>query len=931
MATPKKKMGNKAFIAIWGSIIAVVLVIMIVANILCMTMFYGILTTFFEGGEKVVTGNGEIFYQATAASHDDAIAASHELIRTLQGEGSILLKNDGFLPMAGNESVTLFGRDSVDFMYGGGGSGGLSSKVVRATMKEALEADGFTVNPTMWDFLDGLKDKYSRGASGVGQLLSVGEIPLSEYTSAVRSSYSQYGDAAIVVIGRSGSEGTDLDPGSNGSAHALELGKDELDMLQEACENFDNVVVIINTSATLELGFLNEYPQIKAALYVGFTGDTGLEVIGDILKGDINPSGHTVDTFAYDLTTAPSYVNMTSTGFGYSNLADHWFIEYEEGIYVGYRWYETADAEGFWSSDYARETWGVESYEDVVQFPFGYGLSYTDFDWTISNTAWSVETGRGGTVSVTVTVTNTGSVSGKDVVQLYLTAPYDPAEGIEKSSVVLAGFAKTGLIPAGGTEDVTITFNLEDMASYDYKTEKAYVLSAGEYTLSLRTDAHTVKDTANATHTFNLAERIVFSGENGRENDLQTAVNYFDDVSSHIGTYLSRADFVGTMPTAPTDADKVASQDIIDGVKIFVYDTYAGSAMPTTGAEISTMLVELVGKDYDDPLWDTILNELTLTQMDNLISIGGYKTVGASSIGKPPTVDPDGPGGFTAFFTKSIYGAGFCSEVVVASTWNEDLALEMGRAIGEEGLTGGYAGWYAPAMNIHRSPFAGRNFEYYSEDGLLSGKMGAAVIRGCAEKGVYCYVKHFAVNDQETKRSTNGLITWTNEQAMREIYFKPFEIAVKEGKTTAIMSSFNRIGTVWAGGNYNLLTEVLRNEWGFVGMVVTDYSEQGFTYMDASQAISAGGDLQMETVGKHPSDTSSAQAVAAMRQACKNILYTVVNSHAMNGMESGQGVVTVTPNWVKVAYVIDAVVGVVLVAGVVLIVRRVLKNRKAAN
>lgn len=921
----KRKMNNKKFAAVWGGILAVVLVIAVTVNILCATLFYGVLTTFFDGGEKVVQGSGETYYHPTAENHDAAIQNSQELIKAIQGEGTILLKNDGFLPMDGTERVTLFGRDSVDFMYGGGGSGSLSSRVSRAVLKDTLETAGFTVNPVMWELLSGLTEKYPRGKSAVGQLLAVGEIPVSEYTADVRASYSQYSDAAIVVIGRSGSEGTDLDPGGADRPHALELGQDELDVLEEACSNFENVVVILNTSATLELGFLEEYPQIRAALYVGFTGDTGLEVIGDILKGAINPSGHTVDTFAYDLTTAPSFVNMTSTGFGYSNLADHWFIEYEEGIYVGYRWYETADAEGFWSSQYAMDTWGVSGYEDVVQFPFGYGLSYTSFDWAVTD--WTVDPQRGGQGSVTVAVTNTGSHPGKDVVQLYFTAPYDPAEGIEKSSVVLLGYAKTGLLAPGETGEVTISFALEDMASYDYRTERAYVLSAGEYTLSLRTDAHTVKAADNAQHSFALAEKLVFDAENGRESDLQPAVNRFDDVSAHIERYLSRSDFAGTMPTAPTAEDMTASPEIIEGVKAFVYDTYAGASMPATSAAGDTVLVDLVGKDYDDPLWDALLDRLTLSQMDNLVSIGGYKTVGASSIGKPPTVDPDGPGGFAAFFTTSIYGAGFCSEVVLASTWNDELALEMGRAIGEEGLQGGYSGWYAPAVNIHRSPFGGRNFEYYSEDGLLSGKMAAAVIRGCGEKGVYCYVKHFAVNDQETKRSTNGLLTWCNEQAMRELYFKPFELAVKEGKTTAVMSSFNRLGTIWAGGHRGLLTEVLRNEWGFVGMVVTDYSEAGFTYMDPDQAISAGGDLQMETVGKHPSDTSSAPAVTAMRQACKNILYTIANSHAMNGATKGQAVVTETPSWVKVGIAVDVAVGIALLAGAALIVRRVTKNR----
>lgn len=920
----EEKKNRRPRTALWSAVLAGLLVVVIVANILCFTTFYGILTTFFSGGEKTVTGEGKIYYTPTTTSHDNAIAASWDLIREIQSEGTVLLKNDGFLPLSGGQRVTLFGRDSVDFMYGGGGSGGLSTNMERANLKDALEADGFVVNPVMWDFIESTMEKYPRGDSTVGKLLSVGEIPFNEYTEAVKASYIDYNDAAIVVIGRSGSEAVDLYTGNDQDSHALELGADEVEILGEACSNFENVIVIINASSTLELGFIEEYPQIRAALYVGFTGDTGLEVIGDILNGNVNPSGHTVDTFAYDLTTAPSYANISSEGFEYSNLSDHWFVEYEEGIYVGYRWYETADVEGFWSSEYARDRWGVEHYEDVVQFPFGYGLSYTTFDWNVAN--WEIGS-TGGQISVTIEVHNTGDIAGKDVVQLYFTAPYDPSQGIEKSAVVLGGFAKTNLIPAGETDTVTITMNYDDMASYDYQTEKAYVLSAGEYTLSLRTDAHTVKDMDGATQSFVIDEDIIYQEGNPRNSDNIAAENLFDDVSSHIETYLSRANFVETMPAAPTDADKVASQAVIEGVQNFIYDTYQNAAMPTMEANNGTVIVDLYGKDYTDPLWDTLLDNMSKSELVKLVSVGGYKTSRIDSIAKPPTVDPDGPGGFASFFTDSIYGSGFPSEVIIASTWNTVLAEEMGRSIGEEGLQGGYSGWYAPGMNIHRSPFSGRNFEYYSEDGLLSGKIGAAVVRGCAEKGVYCYVKHFALNDQETHRNSNGLLTWSNEQAMREVYLRPFEIAVKEGKTTAIMSSYNRIGTIWAGGNRQLLTDVLRNEWGFTGMVISDYAEAGCDYLSTDQALSAGGDLMLETVGRKPDDQNSAQALAAMRQASKNILYAVANSHAMNGLESGTSVVTETPSWVKWAVTID----VVALAGIVLGGFFVFKNARKVS
>ncbi|MDE6677020.1 MAG: glycoside hydrolase family 3 C-terminal domain-containing protein [Clostridia bacterium] len=913
----KKKMSNKVFLAIFVPIIAIVLVILIVANSLCFTKFYGILTTYFDGGEKVSGGTGDTYYKANAKDHDSAIAVSQDYIKTVQGEGTVLLKNENFLPMKGSKKVTLFGYDAIDFMYGGAGSGGLSTRYYRKNLKEVLEEDGFTVNETVWNRLK--NSGVSRdNSNGVGQLAGLTEIPASEYAS-VRSSYTNYNDAAIVVFGRSGAEGSDLP--RTGEKHFLELTDTEIGVLQEACTNFENVIVIINSAATMELGFLNDYSQIKAALYVGLTGDTGLEIIGDIINGTITPSGHTVDTFAYDLTTAPSYVNEVNQ---YSGKAGS-FVEYEEGIYVGYRWYETADEEKFWDSEYAKNKWGITNgYDDVVQFPFGFGLSYTKFEW--SDPIWTVGE-KGGEISVKVTVKNTGTEKGKDVVQLYYSAPYDPAEGIEKSSVVLGGFVKTPELAPEESKQVEIKMNYDDLASYDYITEKAYVLSSGDYTLSLRTDAHRIKAGENMTHEFNVSDKIVYNGENKRAGDLQTATNLFDDAANNL-TYLSRADFAGTMPVAP--ASNTAAPAGMD-TSSFTYDTYADATMPTQGVTPeggTLMLIELKGKSIDDPLWETYLSQLSVTQLVNLVSYGGYKTQAISALGKPPTIDLDGPAGFGAFFTNSVYGSGCCSEVVVAATWNIDIAEQIGKNIGEEGITGGYHGWYAPGVNIHRSPFGGRNFEYYSEDGLLSGKIASAVIQGCAEKGVYCYVKHFALNDQESNRL--GLITWANEQSMRELYFKPFEIAVKEGKTTAIMSSFNRIGSVWAGGCRPLLTDVLRNEWGFVGMVITDYVESD-SIMDTDQALSAGGDIQLSTTGSKPSDQSSAKSIKAMRVAAKNIFYTVVNSHAMNGFGSGDTIKVLMPSWVKAAIAIDVVVSAAILAGAALVVFRVLKVHKQGN
>ncbi len=915
----KEKMSNKKFLTVWTPILGFMLVFLIVASILLSSTFYGVLTTFFEGGEKVIQGNGKVYYEAVAKSHDEAIANSKKLITEIQGEGTVLLKNDGCLPIASGSKLTLFGRDSVDILYGGGGSGQISDSAKPKTLKEALEADGFKVNDVMWNTLNAAKSKYPRGKEGVNNLQIIGEIEKSDYnTQNVKNSFASYGDYGVVVIGRSGAEGVDLpldmkDWGGEAGKHFLELCNAEEDMVEYACENFKDIIVLINSSATLELGWLNDYPQIKAALYIGYPGETGLEAIGDILKGDITPSGHTVDTFAYDLTAAPSFVNMTSTGFGYNNLSDHWFVEYEEGIYVGYRYYETRG-----------ETDGEEWYQSQVQYPFGFGLSYTDFEWTVKE--WKVGE-KGGTISVRVEVENVGDKAGKDVVQLYYSAPYKPEESIEKSSVVLGGFAKTKLLEKKGDKDeVTITMNYDDMASYDMNTEKAYVLSSGEYTLSLRSDAHTVKN--NLTHSFMVNDKIVYK-DVARANDKKVATNLFDDVSGHIKKYLSRNDWTGTWPTAPTGNDFTASQEIIDGVKAFVYDTYKNDAMPTTGANNDIWLVDLIKYDkidYNDPDWDKLLDKISKAELIKLVSQAGYKTQKVDSVGKPVTVDSDGPGGFASFFASSIYGAGFTSEVVLASSWNTELAERMGNSIGEEGIKGGYAGWYAPGMNTHRSPFGGRNFEYYSEDGVLAGKMGAAVIKGCQDKGVFCYVKHFALNDSETKRDKNGLLTWAGEQSMREIYFRPFEISVKEGQTRALMSSFNRLGSIWAGGCRPLLTDLLRGEWGFKGSVVTDYNSGA--YMNTDQMLSVGGDLMMDTLGKKPADQTSAAAVAAMRAATKNILFTVGNSHAMNGATRAAAV-TAMPAWYKVFIAIDVVAFVAVAAGAGWVVFRVLKNRKA--
>ena len=632
--------------------------------------------------------------------------------------------------------------------------------------------------------------------------------------------------------------------------------------------------------------------------------------------------------------------------------------DYEEGIYVGYRYYETRG-----------HTDGEEWYKDNVVYPFGYGLSYTTFEWNVvsSNPQDGASLNKDSKIEIEVEVTNTGDVAGKDVVQLYYTAPYYD-KGIEKSHVVLGDFAKTELIEPGEKKTVTLTLDAFDMASYDFDDRnqngfKGYELEGGDYTVSVGRNAHETIDSI----TLHLIgeDRGLDEATNGKNGFAYTEdpvthtriENRFDDVSSHIETYLSRGDWEGTWPTTPTGESLVASQELLDALSA---ESYIGEGrdidkdkpwftkeMPkfsreTVAKENMVQLYELIGKDYDDPLWDELLDNLTLQEMAYLIGTGNFNTARMDNISKPKTIDPDGPAGFTNFMSAGDAGAvyetcSFACECLIGATWNKQLAYDMGVAIGNEALIGNargdgqtYSGWYAPAVNIHRSPFSGRNFEYYSEDGMLNGLMGAALVQGANTKGVYTYVKHFALNDQETQRG--GVCTWASEQAMREIYFRPFEKIVKVGKTHAMMSSFNRIGTVWAGGSYELLTEILRDEWGFVGMVITDYNT--YPHMPADQMIRAGGDLNLFQ-DKQPSTSGgnvTASHVTAMRKATHNILYTVANSNAMNRIGEGVTFVTSNPIWMDILYAVDgAIVGVLFLTTVGIVIYANFRYDRAAK
>ena len=753
------------------------------------------------------------------------------------------------------------------------------------------------------------------------------------------------------AYGRSRQKPARADGARNADDHYLQLDQNETDLIEHVCaQNFEHVILIINSGSAMELGFLDDpdhyayNEKIDGALWIGFPGISGMNAVGQVLKGETNPSGHTVDTYVRDLKQDPSWqnfsTNLTANGNAYldarGRLAGYYFVDYEESIYVGYRYYETR---GF--------TDGEDWYDDHVVFPFGYGLSYTTFEQEIVS-APDGEALTTDPFEVTVRVTNTGSVAGKDVIQVYATAPYTEGE-IEKAHKVLVGFAKTEELAGGASAEYTIEIDPYYFASYDYNDAngndfRGYELDAGDYDFTVAQDAHD----AGEVFTMALAEDIRF------ENDPVTGtavVNRFDDADDHLQSLLSRSDWEGTWPAPPTEEQRTLSQETLAAIESTESGapSYIDPEEPVP-ADIGTMLADMQGADYDDERWYELLNRITTDEMLSLHNNGGFQTVGIDSIGKSQTWDSDGPAGWVNFvvgFSQRLEGTcTYAAEIVFACSWNTDLLYRFGQTVGDEALTGytyeeqvtnedgttetvirhiPYTGWYAPAINIHRSAFGGRNWEYYGEDGYLSGKLAAEQIKGLREKGVIPYLKHFAVNEQETTRNAGGLVTWVTEQAMREIYLRPFEIAVKEGKTNGMMSSFNRIGTRWAGGDYRLLTEVLRDEWGFRGAVICDY-DSATPYMDNRQMASAGGDL---TLGTDQSafwrdfDAGNAEDVAILRNATKNILYATANSTGVL-----VSVRTGIAKWQILLYVLDAVIPAGLVVWGVFAIIKAYKKPK---
>lgn len=868
---------------------------------------------------------------------DVTVSKANELAKDVQSEAVTLLKNDDSnLPLSGKK-VNVFGWGSTNPVYGGTGSGSMSKQYKTVSLLDGMKQAGLKTNTELSKlYTDYRKDRPEVGM--FAQDWTLPEVPAKQYSDKLVSDAKDFSDEAVVVLTRVGGEGADLptDMKAKGITYKnnskdyddfqkgesfLQLSKTERDMIDLVTSNFKKVTLVYNGANTFQFDFLNDYPQIQSVVWCPPAGQTGFSALGEVLAGETNPSGKTSDTFLKDLTKSVSYNNFGK--FEYTNMADKaakykgftgddvtaipGFVNYSEGIYVGYKFYETASDEG------------LINYDDTVAFPFGYGLSYTSFDQKLDSVKY-----KGGKVTVTATVTNTGDKAGKDVVEVYYNPPYTDG-GIEKASKNLAGFEKTKELQPGESQKVTVKFDDDDMASYDYKGAKAYVLEKGDYDISIQSDSHHVIDHKAIT----VKDTVTYDSDSNTHNgDKTVATNQFDDVAGDV-TYLSRADHFANYKeatAAPTNfkmSDK-AKETFYNNSnydpKKFDKDS---DKMPATGAKNGLKLSDMYGKDYDDADWDKLLDQLTFDDMDNLIANGGYGTQAVKSVGKIQLTDADGPASLNNNFT-GVGSIGFPASTAFACTWNKDLAKQFGEMIGDMAHDMHVAGWYAPAMNIHRNAFSGRTFEYFSEDSLLSGVMASSEISGAKSKGVYSFMKHFALNDQETKR-TEMLCTWTNEQAMREIYLKPFEMSVKEGGAQAVMSSFNYIGNTYAGADSALLQTVLRGEWGFKGFVLTDYFG-GYGYQNADQEVRAGNDSMLATtkITNHITD-KSATSVKAMRQAAHNILYTAANSWQYANGEPK----VATPIWKTAMYVAWGVTAVLVIGLEIVAIKRYLNRKKA--
>ena len=981
----------------WGiltGVFAVLLVALIIGSTIAFQYATTINVALNVSTYEIIKGDSDEdteYFKSDFASDEERVAYEEELCATVEAEGAALLKNDNeALPLSEGAKVSLFGHGSVDLMYGGTGSGAVDTASA-PTLKDALTANGIEVNETLWDFYssDEMMENYSRKTpDAISDTLeantqyAVNEAPWSTVEEGAGDSFADYGDAAIVVFSRSGGEGADLPSGENGTdddwisgqegdGNYLALSQEEQDLLAglKALKDegtFDRIIVLLNSSNAIELDFLNpdicgvDY-GIDACMWIGDVGQTGINGVGQLLAGAVSPSGSIVDTFCYDNMTNPAMYNFYTQA--YPNAADYdlltdgpdvqgMYSVYQEGIYLGYRYYETRYEDAVMGTGNA----GSYDYNTAVAYPFGYGISYTDFDYSDFSVAASDDG-----FDVTVTVTNTGDTySGKKTVQVYFQSPYtdyDRENGIEKASVELCGFAKTDVLAPGASETVTIHVDKSELRTYDSNNAKTYILDAGDYYFTVADGAHEAVNNVLAAKGYTPENSDAMDAEgnadmtyrwNNPELDTTTfatseatgaeITNLFDEADPNKSsdapgevTWLTRSDWEGTFPTAP--AELSANETMAASLEFTQYDPddYEMPEMPTLGADNGLALASLIGADYDDPMWEDLLDQLTFDEMVNTITLGFHNTAAIPSIGKTATKDENGPQGLTAALTGGESAMCYTSEDVMAATFNVDLMEDLGRCIGEDCLAMGYSGLYGPGVNMHRTAYSGRNFEYYSEDPFISGTICAAEVQGIQSKGVYVYLKHVALNDSESSR--RGVNTWLNEQTAREIYLEVADKAVIDGGAWCTMSGFNRWGTKWCGEYEALQTEYLRGELGMRGMSITDYSGSS-QYMDLCDALIAGTDIwDSPDATIHTTNAQNYEddpfIVTEMREAMHNILYTVVNSNAMNGLSEADRLEAVTPWWQTALYAAIAVFAVLTVISVVMLVRAI--QRKKAN
>lgn len=943
----KKRMGNKAFAGIRGTILAILLIAVLVGNYFAMKYTTIITRSLGHTTTKVTTtgeesGDNE-YFKSDYTSHEELVEHETEFSKQLVAEGIVLMRNqDNVLPLESGKKISLFGIGSAKFVYSGLGSGAIDTSKT-TSLKDALEAEGFQVNPDLYSV-------YEKSEARVGK-----EEDPSTYLDSVADSVKEYNDAAIVVISRNGAEAQDL------TEDQLSLSDAEMALVKYANDNFDDVIVMLNTANAIEMGWSDSqyFPNIKACMWVGFPGQEGITSIAKALTGEVNPSGRLVDTYAYDAMSAPAtqifeYGEWTNTN-NEENGPKNAYTVYGESIYIGYRYYETRYEDTVLGQGNASTADSEYDYTRQVQYPFGYGISYTQFEYSDFSL-----TENGDNFTAQVTVTNSGDVAGKDVVEVYFQSPYtdyDRENLVEKSAVELCGFTKTGEIQPGESETVSVDIPKETLRAYDYTNAKTYIVDDGTYYFAIGDDCHQALNNILAAKGYTTADGMDAEGDDSlvgtyeqKEFDSTTyakdattgneITNQFDygNIQTYDDSYvyLTRNDWTGTWPTIygePNEKGRYnaeATEEFVQLSQNNIYQDDPDAQMPTTNSGENINLITMRGKDYDDEGWDAVLDCLTVDEMVEMVRLGGWQTMAIDSISKPMSSDQDGPAGISGELIMSdVDCMGYPNQELLAATWNKDLALEFGKCIGEDGLSVNVQGWYAPGAGTHRTPLGGRNFEYYSEDTYLAGSMCANEVAGAQSKGMYCYLKHLVLNDQEQRRY--GISTFTTEQALRELYLTPFEMAVKDADCHGMMAAFNGIGGIWCGASKELIQNVLEDEWGFHGIIVTDYASANDGYMFINAGLQAGTDLWLNTdsdVYKMGDVSDNATLVTALRNASHDILYTVVNSSAMNGIDENVVVKKVLPLWQYWLIAFDIVMAVIIIGGVILIVRRCRKNNK---